>query len=81
MLLEKTRKGKARENRTKADPRTRVRTSGGTSSTPGLPSLHRAGPGGGKNTSGAKEPGLCLLFTSLGLHALTPQRCILLFSK
>ena len=30
----KTRKGKARENRTKEGPRTGVRTSGGTNSTP-----------------------------------------------
>ena len=40
-----TRKGKARENRTKEGLRTGVRTSGSTNSTPGWPSLHRAGPG------------------------------------
>ena len=43
----KTRKGKARENRTQEGPRTRVRTSGRTN-TPGWPNLHRAGPGGGE---------------------------------
>ena len=48
MVVAKTRKGKAHENRTKEGPRTGVRTSGRTSSAPGWPGLHRAGPGGGK---------------------------------
>ena len=46
----KIRKGKAPENRTKEGPRTRVRTSGKTNSSPDLPNLHRAGPGGGGKT-------------------------------
>ena len=47
------------ENRTKEGPRTGVRTSGRTNSTPGWPNLHRAGPGGGKNIKrGAKAPSL-----------------------
>ena len=36
--------GKARENRTKEGPRTRVRTSGKTNNTPGRPNLHKTGP-------------------------------------
>ena len=39
---------KDHENRTKEGPRTRVRTSGKTNSTPGWPNLHRAGSGGGE---------------------------------
>ena len=47
----KTKKGKARKTRTKEGPRTGVRTSGKTNSTPGQPNLHRPGPGGRrKNT-------------------------------
>ena len=40
----KDKKGKARTNRTKEGPRTRVRTSGKTNNTPGWPNLHRTGP-------------------------------------
>ena len=81
---EKTRKGKAHRNRAKEGPRTGVRTSSRTNSTPGQPNLHRAGPRGRKKhvKTGAKGPGLSLLFTSLGWRALTPRGCIfLLFSK
>ena len=82
MVAAKTRKGKARENRTKEGLRTGVRTSGRTNSTPGWPNLHRAGPGGGKNIKRrAKGSGLCLLFASLGWHALIPGCIFLLFSK
>ena len=35
-------------NRRKEGPRTRVRTSDKTNSTPGQPKLYRAGPGGGE---------------------------------
>ena len=89
-----TRKGKARENRTKEGPRTRVRTSGRKNSTPGWPDLHGAGPRGGQNIKrGAKALGvslphahthsisLSLSFFSSGLlggHTLTPQRCVFL---
>ena len=41
---------KARENRTKEGPRTRVRTSGRTNNTPGRPNLHRTGPEREKKT-------------------------------
>ena len=40
----------ALKNRTKEGPRTGVRTSGKTNSTPGWPSLYRAGSGGGGQT-------------------------------
>ena len=80
------RKGKARENRTKEDPRTGVSNSGGTNS-----------PGGGKKKKTYKKRsqragGLSLalsltlslslsLFSSclLGHHALTPRGCIFLY--
>ena len=39
-------KEKPVKNRTKEGPRTGVRTSGRTYSTPGQPNLQRAGPGG-----------------------------------
>ena len=42
---EKTNKWKPCEHRTEECPRTRMRTSGETNSTPGQPSLHRAGTG------------------------------------
>ena len=61
---QKTKKGKTCENRTKEGPRTGVRTSGKTNSTPGYASLHRAGPGGGEKNikRGAKiELGASLL--------------------
>ena len=46
---------KPEENRTKEGPRTGVRTSGKTNSTPGWPSLHRTGPGTEKHIKrGAK---------------------------
>ena len=85
MVVAKTRKGKAHENRTKEGPRTRVRTSGRTNSIPGWPSLHRAGPAGRikKNIKrGAKELGVSLsLFSSslLGQHAFMPWGCIFLY--
>ena len=41
-VAKKTRKGKARENRTKNGPRTGVKTSGKTNNTPGWPSLNRS---------------------------------------
>ena len=47
-VAKKTRKGKARENRTKDGRRTRVQTSGKTNSPPDKPNLHKAGPGGGE---------------------------------
>ena len=61
----------------KAGPRTRVRTSGKTSSPPGWRNLYRAGPGGGERETektknetikrGAKiEVGASLLFLSFG---------------
>ena len=46
----KTKKGKAHENKTKEGPRTGVRTSGETNSPPGQPSLHSVGSGGGDKT-------------------------------
>ena len=42
------RKEKARKNRTKESPRTRVRTSGKTNSPPGQTSLHKAASEGGE---------------------------------
>ena len=86
-----TRKGKARENRTKEGLRTGVRTSGSTNSTPGWPSLHRAGPGEEKtHKKRSQRPrvslshvrvslSLSLSSRLLGQHALTPQGCIFLY--
>ena len=81
---------KIEQGRSKEGPRTGVRTSGGTNSTPGWPSSHSAGPGrrvhtaqaqgGGQNTKrGAKGPELSLLFV---FGSACPRGCIfLLFSK
>ena len=86
----KTRKGKARENRTKEGPRTGVRTSGKTKNTPGWPSLHRTGPRRDKHINrGAKASLLslsparwgALLLLSLDQRALTPRRWIFLLSS
>ena len=57
----KDKEGKARGNRTKEGPRTRVRTSGKTNNTPGWPNLHRTGPGREKHINrGAKASSLSL---------------------
>ena len=60
----KDKEGKSPQKQNKGLPRTRVRTSGTTNSTPGQPgqpNLHTAGPGGGENIKrGAKGPGVCL---------------------
>ena len=57
----KDKEGKARGNRTKEGPRTRVRTSGKTNNTPGWPNLHRTGPGREKHINrGAKSSSLSL---------------------
>ena len=47
VVAKRQRKGKAHENGTKENLRTRVRTSGETNSPLGQPNLHRAGSGGG----------------------------------
>ena len=58
-VAKKTRKGKARENRTKKGPRTGVKTSGKTNNTPGWPNLRRTGPGRDKHIKrGAKASSL-----------------------
>ena len=51
------------EQRKVRGPRTGVRTSDRTNSTPGWPNLHRAGPGGGKNLKGG----------ALRKHSLSPS--------
>ena len=56
VVAKRQRKEKASKNRTREGPRTRVRTSGGTKSPPGQPSLHRAGSGGRERLK--KEPKL-----------------------
>ena len=79
-----TRKGKAHENETKEGPRTGVRTSGKTNTTPGWPSLHRTGPGREKHINrGARASSLArsptrwgALLVSLDQRALTPRRWI-----
>ena len=83
VVAKRQERGKDHKNRTKEGPRTRVRTSGKTNCTPGWPSLHRAGSGGGETTykkrsqSQAEGP----LFSSrlLGRHAL--RMYFPLFSK
>ena len=75
---------KQNKGRSKKGPRTGVRTSGRTNSTPGQPNYIRQAPGGREKhiKRGAKGSGLSLLFVSLDQHALAPRRCIfLLFSK
>ena len=71
-------------------PRTGVRTSGETKSTPDWPNLHRAGPGRNKHINrGAKASFLSLsptrwgtlLLMSLDRRALTPRRWIFLLSS
>ena len=44
----KTKKGKAHENKTKEGQRTGMRTSGETNNPPGYPSLYKAGSGEGE---------------------------------
>ena len=70
-VAKKTRKGKARENRTKEGSRTGVRTSGKTN-TPGWPNLHRTGPGRDKHINrGARASFLSLpLSRTLGRSSL-----------
>ena len=49
------------ENKTKEDPKTKVRTSGKTNNTLGWPNLHRTGPGREKHINrGAKACSLSL---------------------
>ena len=68
VVAKKTRKGKARENRTKKGPRTGVKTSGKTNNTPGWPNLHRTGPGRDKRINrGVKASLLASLSLSLPL--------------
>ena len=45
-MAKRQRKEKARKNGTEENPRTGVRASGETNSSPGQPSLHTAGSGG-----------------------------------
>ena len=68
-----------RQGRSEEGPRTRVKTSGRTNSTPGWPDLHRIGPGREKHIKrGAKASSLspspvhwgALLFASLDRRAL-----------
>ena len=59
-----TRKGKARENRTKEGPRTRVRTPGRTALL-SKPNLHRAGPRGRKKHIKRRAKGLSLSLSHL----------------
>ena len=49
-MAKRQRKGKARENGTKENPRTGVRTSGKRNSPPGQPNLYRPDSGGGDKT-------------------------------
>ena len=71
-----TRKGKAHENETKEGPRTRVRTSGKTSNTPGWPSLHRTGPGREKHIKrGAKASSLALSPARWGILRVFRSTC------
>ena len=68
----KTRKGKGHENRIKEGPRTGVRTSCRTNSTPGQSNLHSADPEGGKNIKrGVKGPGVCLFPSLVGARSLS----------
>ena len=62
----KTRKGRARENETKEGPRTGVRTSGKTNTTPGWPNLHRTGPGRDKHINRGARASFLSLFHALG---------------
>ena len=60
----KDKEGKARGNRTKEGPRTRVRTSGKANNTPGWPNLHGTGLGRHKHIKrGAKASSLSLPHT------------------
>ena len=61
VVAKRQERGKNHKNRTKEGPRTRVRTSGKTKSTPGWTNLHRAGSGGGERNI---ERGASLLFTA-----------------
>ena len=70
----KDKKGKARTNRTKEGPRTRVRTSGKTNNTPGWPNIHRTGPGRDKHINrGPKASSLSLSLSLLRAGALFPS--------
>ena len=71
--------GKVHKNRTKEGPRTGVRTSGKTNSTPCQTNLHRTGPRGGEKTyknRSQRARDLSLFFMSLGQHAVMPRGCI-----
>ena len=68
--------GKVDKNRTKESPRTRMRISGRTNSTPGWPNLHRTGVRGGKHTYKKRNqtagglPRMRALVLSLSLSSL-----------
>ena len=64
-VTKRQRKEKTRENGTKENLRTGVRTSGETKCSTGQPNLHRAGSGGGEKTYKKDEPRLSL--SPLGL--------------
>ena len=73
MAVAKKKEGKACENRTKEGPRTGVRTSGRTNSTPGWPNLHRAGPGREKHINrGARASSLSLSLSHVLGHSSPP---------
>ena len=77
MVVAKTRKGKAHENRTKEGPRTGVRTSGRTNSTPGEPNLHRAGPGGEKtHEKRGQRAGVSVSLSSLRVFWVSMPSCL-----
>ena len=78
-VAKRQKKGKTPKNRTKEGPRTGVRTSGKTNSTPGWPNIHRTGPGREKQVKrGAKALSLFLPRTgalfSLRLWVDMPSR-------
>ena len=81
MVVAKTRKGKAHENRTKEGPRTGVRTSGKTNSTPACPVYIGQALAEEKKTyreRSQRARGLSLFFMSFGSACPHTLGCIFL---
>ena len=66
MVVGTDKEGKSPRNETKEGPRIGVRTLGKTNTTPGLPNLHRTGPGRDKRINRRTEGSSLSLSRALG---------------
>ena len=77
-MAKRQRKEKVHENRTKENPRTQVRTSGETNSSPGQPNLQRAGSSwGGDKTYKKRKPRWTEASSFGWVHPHTSFLCLL----